>query len=573
MPWHRLATNISADIWAKQTQGEKLTLALCVFEFELDGRCRGAFTPPRPVLPTGPKEIMLLPQRLHHSANQRRCIEPLLQAYSGFCRCRVTLGVREWASKVNVSCNHEPTLNCRQVCVHHARRELRRLVWTHSAAEKAAVGQLAASRYRSRVQQQQQQSKAARCQLGNCASRLDSTSSREAVVFATRVLDANSTPRCVWETLLALAKATSATRQFIILAESGCTAPALARFTPITPPAKPPLCILASQLANGTDGGFTGGYWAAFNGKSGSSKGGFIRWLASSTKYDRAWLVEDDIHLAGGGWSNLFDDYIHTPAELISLSPTGEVVQGNIELGRMKAFECVAAGRPCLAVGRSSLVKSYLQLARFSHSFAAELAQALDKGFTRGHHENSVAAACEQSPTCAHTVISRCASRSGESNTPASSASHLSTSLPTTSQYLCADCIPNACTCPWHVTSAVVSVPDRHRMGYFTSGVLTGVARFKFKDQSSKQPGKLYHPAKCKAPMFQLVTRHLRRCVFEFREMCAGCSKICRDYISEHVREQPSNNQNHNLSGGISNVRRLSSSANPICVSAMALST
>ena len=93
--------------------------------------------------------------------------------------------------------------------------------------------------------------------------------------------------------------------QLLVLAESGCTPAALERFAPT----KPPLCILTSQLANGTatgggsvgsgsgsgtsrgsgagggggGGSFTGGHWMAFNGKSGGSKGGFVRWLAGKS--------------------------------------------------------------------------------------------------------------------------------------------------------------------------------------------------------------------------------------------------------------------------------------------------
>ena len=58
----------------------------------------------------------------------------------------------------------------------------------------------------------------------------------------------------------------------------------------------------------------------------------------------------------------------------------------------------------------------------------------------------------------------------------------------------------------------------RSRVGYFTSGTLSGVGSFQ---KQNLDMGKLYHPAKCNASVNQLLPRHFRaECYFRFQSYC-----------------------------------------------------
>ena len=288
-------------------------------------------------------------------------------------------------------------LSCRRVCT----RELLARVyqWRPSAKVYAQLGQQAARRYADRVAKHQ--------------SWIDLPMDREAIVYTTRVFSWLCEPgrlhcmsNCSRDSVDAIARSNRRKRALVVLAEHGCEPTFLASLE------HPPICILTSSLPN-----ISVGAWALFNGKSGGSKGGFVRWLASSTTFDRAWLVEDDVHLDGRNWSRIFNAHASTPAELITLSPTGQLLHGNVSRGVKKAWDCTVDDTPCLAAGQTTLLKSYLQVARLSRSLAVELAQGLDAGTTRGHHEFVVAARCERSdswcaPTCPQVLGQTCPCRS-----------------------------------------------------------------------------------------------------------------------------------------------------------------
>ena len=212
---------------------QKVRLLTCSFH-EVDSTACGKVT-----------EAMLVPTR-------STCTQPLLEGTAGYCACAGAVGSREWRGDVNVSCDHDASLLPPRLRPRAARGH----AWHPSDEEVRDAGQRAA-RHRAQL--------AARSLDRPAAT----SSAREAIVFTTRILDASMT-NCTKDNLASLARTVPRTTRVVVLAERGC-APSYvaAEFGGRV------ACVLGSSLRN-----VSSGAWELFNGKSGLSKGGFIRWLA-----------------------------------------------------------------------------------------------------------------------------------------------------------------------------------------------------------------------------------------------------------------------------------------------------
>ena len=384
----------------------------------------------------------------------RKCTHRL-DSVGGHCTCGGSIGLRLIPQHtVAVGCertaernaNGVALLSCRTICK-QSLRERAADMFKPSAEEFAKLGLVAAARYKARVD--------AIGGRGGTMALVPSSRGREAVLFAVRAYSVQQMSDCLWRTVSAIARSCGQARQAVILAEEGCDdAPnLLPRYAQLG--VRAPLCVHSARLNVSSTPS-----WVLFNGKSGASKGGFARWLSGpqGVGFERAWLIEEDMHLGGGNWSALFDGHASSPADLITMSPFGELVQGPVALGPRKAWDCMVEGVPCLAHGQPTLIKSYMQLSRWTRAFAARLSAGLDAQSTRGHHEHVVATQCERMDSCAHATFSR----------------------------------------SW--------------VGAFSPGTLSkGGPVFQWGDV---EPGKLYHPAKCEVRIHHLVAKDLDVCWF-----------------------------------------------------------
>ena len=104
------------------------------------------------------------------------------------------------------------------------------------------------------------------------------------------------------------------------------------------------------------------GSWRSFDdGRTGGSKGAFLRFAASSP-YDLLWQIEEDAFYTGK-WQTLFDKLAATPADLLAsfhMMPAGPLVAAPPWWLR----ECAVGAAPCFAAMRASSCSSATSTAR-----------------------------------------------------------------------------------------------------------------------------------------------------------------------------------------------------------------
>ena len=144
------------------------------------------------------------------------------------------------------------------------------------------------------------------------------------------------------------------------------------------------------------------GSWRSFDdGRTGGSKGAFLRFAASSS-YDLLWQIEEDAFYTGK-WQALFDELAAVPADLLAsfhTMPAGPLVAAPPWWLR----DCAVGAAPCFAPP-APLRKTMWSIVRVSRSYAASLVAALDAGRARGHMEALAAPFCRATAGCVAASI------------------------------------------------------------------------------------------------------------------------------------------------------------------------